>query len=64
MSNNKRERIVRCNSEPIEAMTSEERDNYFKSFCGMTYAEFCEKYEDDTVEKITEDMHKHIKTIE
>lgn len=63
MSSNKRERIVICNSKPIEAMTPKERDEYFESFCGMTYAEFNEKFKNDTLETIDKDMDKHIKTI-
>lgn len=56
MSSNKRERVIRCNSKPIEAMTPNERDEYFKSFSGMTYAEFNEKYKDDTAEIIERDL--------
>lgn len=63
MSNKRRERMVICNCKPIEKMTPKERDEYFKSFSGLTYAEWCEKYKDDTLEKINADMDKHIKTI-
>ena len=41
---------------PIEEMTPEERDNRFKSLYGLTYAEWCEKYKDDTVEKMDRDL--------
>lgn len=64
MLSKKRERVVCCNSKPIEKMSPEERDEYFKSFSGLTYAEFCDKYKNDTIEDIHRDMDKHIKIID
>lgn len=63
MLGKRRQRMIICNCKPIEKMTPEERDKYFMSFSGMTYAEFNEKFKDDTIEKIEADMDKHIKTI-
>ncbi len=57
-------RIIQIDGyKPLELMTPEEKDEYFKSFSGLTYAEWCEKYKDDTLEKIHEDMRAHIKTL-
>ncbi len=63
MSNKRDTRIITINDKTIDEMTKEERDEYFKSFSGLTYAEWCEKYKDDTLEKILEDMQAHIKTL-
>lgn len=49
---------------PDEVMTEEERDKYYKSFSGLTYAEFCEKHKNDTVESVMKDVLKHAKLID
>lgn len=60
----KRERVCRLDGyKPLELMNEKEKDEYFKSFSGLTYAEWCEKYKDDTLETIHRDMDKHIRTI-
>lgn len=68
MSNNKnekRERVCRLDGhKPIELMTTEERDDFFKATEGLTYAEFCEKYKNDTVDIITKELRSGIKTID
>lgn len=46
---------------PVDKMTQEERDSYYKSFSGLTYHEFCEQHKGDTLESIAEDLKKHIK---
>lgn len=63
MSNNNGRIIQLDGHKPLELMTAAEKDEYFRSFSGMTYAEFNEKFKDDTIEKIEADMDKHIKTI-
>ncbi len=61
----KRERVCRLDGhKPLELMTEKEKDEYFKSFSGLNYAEWCEQYKDDTLEAIHRDMDKHIKTID
>lgn len=61
----KRERVCQLDGyKPLELMNEKEKDEYFKSFSGLTYAEWYEKYKDDTLETIHRDMDKHIKTVE
>lgn len=58
MSDNKDGRIIQLDGhKPLELMTTAEKDEYFKSFCGLTYAEFCEKYKNDTIEEIDKDLN-------
>lgn len=64
MSSKRETTIITINDKTIDEMTKEERDEYFKSFSGLTYAEWCEKYKDDTQEKILEDFRKTAKFIE
>lgn len=64
MRNNKQEQIAQLDGyKPIEEMTTEEKDEYFRSFSGLTYAEWCEKYKNDTLEDILRDMRSEIKTL-
>lgn len=58
MLNNQRKHMVICDCKPIEEMTPKERDEHFKSFSGLTYAEWCEKYKNDTIEAIDKDLDK------
>ena len=50
MSSKNRERVFMVDSRTIEMMTVEERDDYFMSFSGMKYDEWCEYYKNDTPE--------------
>ena len=56
MSNKRDTRIITINDKTIDEMTKEERDEYFKSFSGLTYAEWCEKYKNDTKEQMDKDL--------
>lgn len=40
-------------------MTEEERDEYYKTFSGLTYAEFLEKHKNDTVESVMQEVLNH-----
>lgn len=57
-------RIINLYEKPEEVMTEEERDQYYKSFSGLTYAEFCEKHKNDTVESVMQEVLKHAKLID
>lgn len=54
-------KVVNMKEKPIEAMTKDERDIYFRSFSGLSYDEFQEKYKDDTPELILSELHEKIK---
>ncbi|MCL2054982.1 MAG: hypothetical protein FWG90_11195 [Oscillospiraceae bacterium] len=43
-------RVINMYEKPVELMSEEERDAYFIDFSGLTYAEFLEKYKNDTPE--------------
>ena len=49
-------RIIHIYEKPEEVMTEEERDQYYKSFSGLTYAEFGEKHKNDTVESVMQEV--------
>lgn len=57
-------RIINLYEKPEEVMTEEERDQYYKSFSGLTYAEFREKHKNDTIESVMQDVLKHAKLID
>lgn len=54
-------KVVNMKEKPIETMTEEEQDIYFRSFSGLSYDEFQEKYKDDTPESILSELHEKIK---
>lgn len=49
-------RLINLYEKPEEAMTEEERDQYYKSFSGLTYAEFREKHKNDNAESIMQEV--------
>lgn len=61
MKRNKKIITINLYEKPIEKMTSIERDEYFKSFSGLTYEEFEERYKDDTSDKLEKDLKAFIK---
>lgn len=52
--------VLSCNS-LNDKMTPEERDKYFLETEGMTYAEFQEKYKDDTPELLDKEFSEFVK---
>ena len=52
-------KIINLYEKPEEVMTENERDKHYKSFSGLTFAEFCEKHKNDTVESVMREVLKH-----
>jgi hypothetical protein len=50
---------IRLYEKPEELMTEKERDEYYKSFSGLTYAEFIKEHKNDTVESVMQEVLSH-----
>jgi hypothetical protein len=65
MLNEKRRRLFQLDGgKSVGLMTEEERDAYFSSLFGMSYAEFLEEYKDETADEVMEEVMEHIRLSE